>query len=392
MRVIQTTFGVFHHFELARELLRRGHLQRIYSTFPWKRLKREDIPRDLVRTYPWVHTPEMLSRRLGFQPAWLLNATGYANALTFDRFVNQQLRSEKAPTALIAISGSSLLAGQQVQRNGGLFICDRGSSHQRYQETLLAEEHSRWPVARPQPDSRDTHREEEIYRVADAITVPSSFAARSFYAMGIQKQKIHILPYGVRLEQFTKTAQPPHDRLEVLFAGAVGLRKGFPYLLQAFASLRHPAKRLRVAGSIQNEIKSLLPKLPQTNVEYLGSVSQSHLVELMNTSHVMVLPSIEEGLALVQGQALACGCPVIATTNTGAEDLFTDGVEGFIVPIRDVAALTDRMQLLADDPLLQSRMSHAALMRVRHLGGWGDYGDRWEQLLLHLSIDPPPTK
>ena len=42
-----------------------------------------------------------------------------------------------------------------------------------------------------------------------------------------------------------------------------------------------------------------------------------------------------KGMALVQGQAMACGCPVIATTNTGAEDLFTDGVEGFIVPIRD---------------------------------------------------------
>ncbi len=392
MRVIQTTFGVFHHFELARELLRRGHLQRIYSTFPWKRLKREDIPRDLVRTYPWIHTAEMLSRRLGFQPAWLLNPIGYANALTFDRFVSQQLRREQPPTALIALSGSSLLAGQQVQRQGGIFICDRGSSHQRYQETLLAEEHSRWPVPRSDPDSRDTRREEEIYRLADAITVPSSFAARSFYAMGVPKHKIQIIPYGVRLEQFTKTAEAPDDRLEVLFAGAVGLRKGFPYLLQAFASLRHPAKRLRVAGAIQNEIRSLLPKLPQTNVEYLGSVPQSRLIELMNTSHFMVLPSIEEGLALVQGQALACGCPVIATTNTGAEDLFTDGVEGFIVPIRDVAALTDRMQQFADDPLLQRQMSHAALERVRHLGGWSDYGDRWEQLLSRLSTDPPPTK
>ena len=70
-------------------------------------------------------------------------------------------------------------------------------------------------------------------------------------------------------------------------------------------------------------------------MEFLGVVGQERLAELMSTSHVMVLPSIEEGLALVQGQAMACGCPVIASTNTGAEDLFTDGVEGFVVPIRD---------------------------------------------------------
>jgi len=112
----------------------------------------------------------------------------------------------------------------------------------------------------------------------------------------------------------------------------------------------------------------------------------------------MVLPSIEEGLALVQGQALACGCPVLSSTNTGGEDLFTDGIEGFIVPIRDPEALTARMQQLADDPALQSRMSEAALRRVRSLGGWSDYGDRWEALLKELVatespvLQPPPTK
>jgi starch synthase len=120
--------------------------------------------------------------------------------------------------------------------------------------------------------------------------------------------------------------------------------------------------------------------------------------ELMSTSHLMVLPSIEEGLALVQGQALACGCPVLCSTNTGGEDLFTDEIEGFIVPIRDVPALTDRMQRLADDPALQSRMSEAALHRVGTLGGWEDYGDRWESLLEALiateppATQPPPTK
>jgi len=389
MRIIQTTFGVFHHFELARELLYRGHLERIYSTFPWRRLKREGIPKDRVRTFPWVHTPEMLSRRAHFEPAWLINAIGYANALTFDRFVTHQLQNERKPDALIALSGSSLQAGQQVQSHGGVFICDRGSSHQRFQETILQEEHCRWPVPKPQSDERDNLREEEIYARADAITVPSSFAARSFLAMGIPEKKVHIIPYGVRLEQFTKTSAAPAGSFEVLFAGGVGLRKGFPYLLQAFAALRHPGKRLRVAGTIQNEIKGLLSQLPQADVEYLGSVSQSRLIDLMNLSHVMVLPSIEEGLALVQGQALACGCPVIASTNTGAGDLFTDGVEGFIVPIRDPEALTERMQRLADNPSLQQQMSEAALQRVRHLGGWGDYGDRWEQLLHDLTGTHP---
>jgi glycosyltransferase involved in cell wall biosynthesis len=134
-------------------------------------------------------------------------------------------------------------------------------------------------------------------------------------------------------------------------------------------------------------MKTVLDHLPLDQVEFLGAVPQPRLAELMSTSHVMVLPSIEEGLALVQGQALACGCPVVCSTNTGGEDLFTDGVEGFIVPIRDPEALTNRMQQLADDPALQSRMSEAALRRVRSIGGWSDYRDQWEALLQSMVLN-----
>jgi alpha-maltose-1-phosphate synthase len=381
MQIVQAVFGVFHHFELARELDRRGHLSKIYSTFPWTRLKREGLARNLVDTFPWVHTPEMLLLRAGIHNRRLLDQISYLNALAFDEWTCRLLRHEQTPDALIALSGAALKTGREVQNRGGLLICDRGSSHPRYQEQIVREEYQRWNVTRPVTDARDILREEQIFEQADAITVPSSFAAHSFLESGIPAEKIHRIPYGVRLESFSRTGEPPADRFEVLFAGSVGLRKGFPYLLEAFAALQHPAKRLRVAGALHPDIKTVLNRLPLDHVEFLGPVSQPHLATLMSTSHVMVLPSIEEGLALVQGQALACGCPVICSTNTGGEDLFSDGVEGFIVPIRDPKALTTRMQQLVDDPALQSRMSEAALQKVRSIGGWSDYGDQWEALL-----------
>jgi glycosyltransferase involved in cell wall biosynthesis len=112
----------------------------------------------------------------------------------------------------------------------------------------------------------------------------------------------------------------------------------------------------------------------------------------MARSHVLALASVEEGLALVQGQALACGCPVVATTATGAEDLFSDGVEGFIVPDRDTDALASRLQQLADDPALRERMSAAALERVKTLGGWDHYGGQWDTLLHALTGQPKDTE
>jgi alpha-maltose-1-phosphate synthase len=385
MRIVQTVFGVFHHFELARQLHQRNHLQKLYTTWPHQRVDREGLPRELVETFPWIHTPDMLAQRFGFTHAWTLDQTSYANALAFDWWTSRKLRNEPAPDALIAISGSSLKTGQELQARGSRFICDRGSSHQRYQERIVAEEYRRWGVSRPVTDIRDILREEKIYQAADAITVPSTFAARSFIEEGLPPEKIHVIPYGVRLEQFVHTGEAPAGRFEVLFAGSVSLRKGVPYLLEGFAKLQHQAKRLRVAGSIHPDMKTVLGRLPHDQVEFLGPVSQPRLGELMSTSHLMVLPSIEEGLALVQGQALACGCPVLASTNTGGEDLFTDGVEGFIVPVRDVEALTDKMQQLADDPALQLRMNQAALLRVRSIGGWQEYGDKWETLLHQLT-------
>lgn len=246
------------------------------------------------------------------------------------------------------------------------------------------EEYRLWGVERQVSDERDTVREEAIYAQADAITVPSSMAARSFVEMGVPATKVHTIPYGVRLENFHPAGEPPQGEFRVLFAGAVGLRKGIPYLLQAFSELRHPRKRLLIAGQMQEDLRSVLPRCPQEKVEFLGAVPQARLVELMSTSHTLVLPSIEEGLALVQAQALACGCPVICSTNTGGEDLFSDGVEGFVVPIRDSGAIAVRLQQLADDPLLQAKMRVAALARVQAIGGWTQYGDRWERLLRDL--------
>ncbi len=388
MRIVQTTFGVFHHFELARELERRGCLQTIYSSYPWTRLRREGLPRARVETFPWLHVAQHLADRLPVGRRWLTDELGYANALAFDRWTLRRLQSAPRPDALVGLAGSSLDTGRWLKAEGGVFVCDRGSTHQRYQERVVREEFLRWGVDGPVSDLRDTLREEAIYEACDAITVPSRSAANSFIQMGVAAEKIHVIPYGVRLEAFS--AQPvDSDDFNVLFAGAVGLRKGLPYLLEAFAALRHPRKRLRVIGHVQPEMRSVLVRLPTAGVEFLGSLARAEVAGWMQRSQVLVLPSVEDGFGLVMAEAMASGCPVIASDQTGAADLFTDGVEGYIVPVRDAAAITERLERLADDSLLQRTMAAAAVARVRSMGGWTEYGERWERLLMELTGIPP---
>jgi glycosyltransferase involved in cell wall biosynthesis len=382
MRVVQSVVGAFHHFDLARELYSHGNLERIYSTFPWMRLKRETLPRSVVRTFPLIDPALMLLSRYGIPlPQFIKRQLQYANIVTFDHWVSRRI-----PTceAFVAISGCGLVTGQTVKSRGGVYICDRGSSHIRFQDQIMTEEYRRWGSDAQGCDTRAILREEAEYAQADAITVPSEFSRRSFIEMGVPESRVYKIPYGVNLQRFQPVGKPPQDSFEVLFAGQVGFRKGIPYLLQAFEKLSHPRKRLRIVGGLTREIGPFLAKHLPVGVEILGLIPQSELRQIMSSSHVMVLPSIEEGLALVQGQAMACGCPLISSTNTGGSDLFTPGVEGFEVPIRSADAIAERLQQLADEPLLQQKMGQAALERVKTLGGWRDYGEQYLSLLEQL--------
>ena len=379
MQVIQATFGTFHHFHLARELESRGYLKHIYSTYPWRRLRREEIPHALVTTFPWVHTPYLAASRylpISSHVDW---AIGRFIAKSFDHWLCNRI---SPCDAYVALSGSGHKSGRRAQELGAKYVCDRGSSHARYQQQILMDEYRRWKIFMPQPLEVD--REEAEYENANAITVLSSFARRSFIEYGVPADKIHTMMLGVQLNKFQPIAEPPLDSFEVLFAGTVSFRKGIPYLLEAFRRLRHPHKRLRIAGVVQREIQPYLRTQDLSGIEFVGPQPQQQLAHLMNRSHVLVLPSIEDGFGMVITQAMACGCPVISSTNTGGPDLYNNGEAGFIIPIRDSEAIQQALQNLADDRSLRQQMSEAALRRVQSFGGWHQYGENYSNFLRTL--------
>jgi glycosyltransferase involved in cell wall biosynthesis len=378
MRLVLSTIGKFHTFDLARELQARGVLKAIFSGFPEFKLRNEQLPRASVHTFPWVHAPYMGLRYRGllrhrFNRLW--KYWEYLDKITFDRFVSSRM---PACDVFVGLSGSALNSGKVAQRCGARYVCDRGSSHIRVQDQLIHEEYARWDLRFEGVDQRVIDLEEAEYATSDCITIPSAFCLRSFVSQGIPETKLRLIPYGVNLERFYPTGTPDTGRFDVLFVGSMHLRKGVQYLLQAYARVRHPRKSLTFAGGADRNLIDLMKKrsLWPENVQVLGHIPQPRLKEIMSRSHTMVLPSIEEGLAMVLAQAMACGCPVIGSEHTGAEDLFTDGREGFIVPIRRADEIAERLQRLADDPALRSRMSAAAVARVKQLGGWHAYGER----------------
>jgi glycosyltransferase involved in cell wall biosynthesis len=134
-----------------------------------------------------------------------------------------------------------------------------------------------------------------------------------------------------------------------LNTGALSLRKGTPYVLEAFRLIRkkEPGAVLRLSKTIRNDAKEVLRRYADLPIDWSPLLNlrfedqRKQYVERFQTSDIFVFPSIEDGFGIVVAEALACGLPVITTKNTGASDLIEPGRNGEIVPIRDPEAIAE---------------------------------------------------
>ena len=260
MKATVVCIGKFHLFDLSRELHKRNMLERIFTGYPGWKTKGEDLPAEKVVTFPWLQVPYMALFRWGMRGnGWFQRELAWQTQETLDRYVAQNLPKSDL---LFALSGSGLRCGKMARMRGARYICDRGSSHIRYQDSILRDEFARWGDEFPGIDPRIMAKEEAEYEAADAVTVPSTFAYRSFVEMGVPHEKLRKIPYGVNMQRFERVAEPDPHRLDILFAGQVSFRKGVPDLIEAFRRVRHPKKRLCVAGGMGLEMKRYLRHHP----------------------------------------------------------------------------------------------------------------------------------
>ena len=368
MQVSVATTARFSLFDVARQLHRFGVLNRLYTGYPRSRV--DGLPPERVAAFPWLVAPMMLAGRLYAQRAqrWLNRVA----IETLDRWLLHALRPCNVLHSLSGVAVEAQAAARE--RYGALTVCARGSTHIEFQRELLEEEHARLGFAPPNFENWFIDRELEHYEQADIVLVPSSFAQRSFLDRGFPASKVRAVPYGVDLRTFRPV--PKEDAVfRVLFVGTAGVRKGIAYLLDALADLDLPNFELMLIGGVENEGRVLLERY-RGRYRYTGHVPRDQLFRYYSQGSVLVLPSLEEGMAAVQGQAMACGVPVIATANAGAEDLFIHGIEGFIVPARDSQAIREKVLYLYEHPAARDAMARAAMDRARSLRGWEDYGER----------------
>jgi glycosyltransferase involved in cell wall biosynthesis len=154
----------------------------------------------------------------------------------------------------------------------------------------------------------------------------------------------------------------------VLYAGVLIPRKGVHHLIRAFArvALEFPDVRLEIVGREENleYAEGLRREVARLGLDgrvvFVGEIPQMELAERMRRSMVFVLPTYSEGLPRVVFEAMATGIPVIATAVSGIPEVIEDGMTGFLVPLGDEEALTERLRWMLQHPEEAKAMGHRA--------------------------------
>jgi alpha-maltose-1-phosphate synthase len=216
-------------------------------------------------------------------------------------------------------------------------------------------------------------RKDEELALADTVFVASSFTRSTLAGLPYTPADIVVAPYGAPSPPagLTPARRAPGQPLRVLFVGSLGQRKGLRYLLDALAALGSGFELTLIGVPASARCDPLAAALRRHR--HLPSLPHAEILAEMSRHHAFVFPSLFEGFGLVLLEAMACGLPLIATPHTAAPDILTEGREGFVVPIRDSAAIAEKLAWLAADEDRRQALSAAARARAGDFT-WPAYG------------------
>ena len=163
----------------------------------------------------------------------------------------------------------------------------------------------------------------------------------------------------------------------IIYTGTVSIRKGILYLLEVFESLNLKNSELFIVGDVDKEISDRISKYKSNpKIRFKNAVKQSELKKFYNISNIFVTCSIEEGLSMVQLQAMACGLPVICTANSGGKEIINDNINGYILPIRNKDLLREKILYLYNNRHICKQMGKNAQKKATTEFSWEIYGQK----------------
>jgi glycosyltransferase involved in cell wall biosynthesis len=343
-----------------------------------------NIPADKIEIHPLREIVRLLAGRFGVSKL-VEHEVGWASVdevwRGIDRITARRLCRGKYPNlrCVYAYEDCAEQTFSAAQALGFRRVYDLPIAYWQSVRTLLREEALRYPDWEPtlgatrDSDEKLARKTREL-ELAELVICPSRFVLNSLPASVRTEKECLVIPFGTPLCETGDNAVATDSKrpLRVLFAGALTQRKGLADLFAAIKLAKSNEIELIVMGSLIKPLNWYRQRLPRFTYEPPRPHQQ--VLKLMRTCDVFVLPSIAEGRALVQQEAIACGLPVIATKNAGADDLIEDEETGFLVPIRDPEALAVKLDWCAQNRSKLAGMGIAAQRRASQFS-WHDYGE-----------------
>jgi len=297
-----------------------------------------------------------------------------------DRKVAERLRKIESPEMLdsvYAYEDGALETFRAARDRGFKRIYDLPIAYWQTSRRLLGEEAERYPDWEPtlgatrDSDEKLSRKTQEL-ELAQLVVCPSKFVLESLPPEARAQKQCLIAPFGSPDVDLRNDAIGRSGRLRVLFAGALTQRKGLADLFAAMRLVSSKQIELVVMGSLLRPLSWYRERF--ADFVYEQPRPHGEVLRLMQSCDVFILPSIVEGRALVQQEAMACGLPVIATKNAGADDVIVDDEAGFLIPIRSPEAIAEKISWCAANRSLVDGMGIAAKKRAAEFT-WRAYGE-----------------
>lgn len=354
-----------------------------------KRLERELLRRrnsnlddNLVAIFPFPELFFYFSMRFKFLRRFASQIIWWRNHF-FDKKV-AIIAASKAPGAVICYDSCALNTFRACREKGIIAVLDQTIGHITSGVKILEEE------SRLQPEFADTLVVDSSDRLiklcveealaADKILVASEYVKESLIRIGVANDKIFVNPYGVDTQRFFPAQKAITGIFRILFVGAIGQRKGIKYLLEAFKRLNLPDAELLLVGGILGSGIGLQPY--EGLFKHITNIPHHEVHTVFQNADLFVYPSLHEGSALGIYEAMASGLPVITTPNAGS--IVRDGKDGFIVPIRNIEALMEKILLLHQNKELRDEMGRQARKRAESFT-WKAYYERLSSLVENFT-------
>lgn len=350
-----------------------------------RQMRRRQLPsvvKPFTRLRPWRELGRLFGPRLGLGD-WAAHEHGRFSVdrvfHDLDNRVARRLKDSSDISGVYLYEDGAMASFQMARQLGIPTLYDLPIGYWRAARKILTDEAELSPewagTLRGNADSAEKlARKDRELELADTVFVASSFTRKTLKECPHSIADIVVVPYGAPtpLRGASPSIRSSDEVLKVLFVGSLGQRKGVRYLLDAMKALNtRGGYSLTMIGTMPGGDCAPLIEATQTH-RHISSLPHDEILAEMRRHHVLVLPSLFEGFGLVLTEAMANGLPIIATSHTAAPDIIQDGVEGFVIPIRSVEAIEEKLVSLRENEEKRQAMGTAAIRRAREMA-WAQY-------------------